>query len=83
MSNNIDPATEGKNIVNSLYHSSVVIGLALGYAKISKMVFGGSLPKFDFAVKDVLMITAHVTLADMTRDMLVQQGIIPDNILKM
>ena len=37
------PATDGKVIVNTLYHSAVVSGLAMGYARLGKMAMGGSL----------------------------------------
>ena len=42
------PATDGKMIVNALYHSAVVSGLATGYARLGKMAMGGSPPKLDF-----------------------------------
>ena len=35
------PATDGKVIVNTLYHSAVVSGLAMGYARLGKMAMGG------------------------------------------
>ena len=41
------PATDGKMIVNALYHSAVVSGLAMGYARLGKMALGGSPPKLD------------------------------------
>ena len=34
------PATEGKMIMNALYHSAVVSGLAMGYARLGKMAMG-------------------------------------------
>ena len=36
------PATDGKMLVNALYHSAVVSGLAAGYAQLGKMAIGGS-----------------------------------------
>ena len=34
------PATDGKMIVNALYHSAVVSVLAMGYARLGKMAMG-------------------------------------------
>ena len=34
------PATDGKMLVNALYHSAVVSGLAAGYARLGKMAMG-------------------------------------------
>ena len=47
------PATDGKMIVNALYHSTVVSGLAMRYARLRKMGMGGSTPKLHFAPRDV------------------------------
>ena len=38
------PATDGKMLVNALYHSAVVSVLAMGYTRLGKMVIGGALP---------------------------------------
>ena len=35
------PATDGKMLVNALYHSAVVSGLAARYARLGKIVIGG------------------------------------------
>ena len=76
------PATDGKMLVNALYHSGVVSGLAMGYARLSKMAIGGAVPKLDFTPRDVGMVVADVALAMATKDMLIKQGIIPADILK-
>ena len=34
-------ATDGKRLVNALYHSAVVSGHAIGYTRLGKMVIGG------------------------------------------
>ena len=47
------PATDGKMLVNALYHSAVVSGLAAGYARLGKMAIVGSPPKLDFTSRDV------------------------------
>ena len=76
------PATDGKILVNALYHSSVVSGLAAGYTRLGNMAIGGSPPKVDFTPQDVGMVVVDVALAMATKDMLIKQGLIPADILK-
>ena len=76
------PATDGKVIVNTLYHSAIVSGLAMGYARLGKMAMGGSLPKLDFTPRDVGMVALDVALAMGIKDVLIKQGIIPADIMK-
>lgn len=76
------PATDGKMLANALYHSAVVSGLAMGYSRICKSVFGGPSPKLDFTPRDVGMVIADVALAMATKDMLIKQGILPADIIK-
>lgn len=76
------PSTDGKMLANTAYHSAVVSGLAMGYARLSKMIFKGATPKLDFTGYDVGMVVLDVGLALATKDMLIKQGIIPADILK-
>ena len=76
------PATDGKMLVNALYHSAVVSGLAVGYARLSKMVIGGAAPKLDFTPRDVGIVVVDVALAMATKDTLIKQGLIPGDIMK-
>ena len=76
------PATDGKMLVNALYHSAVVSGLAAGYARLGKMAIGGSPPKLDFTPRDVGIVMVDVAFALATKDMLIKQGLIPADILK-
>lgn len=76
------PATDGKMLVNALYHSAVVSGLAMGYSRLGKMVIGGAPPKLDFTPRDVGMVVVDVALAMATKDMLIRQGILPADIMK-
>ena len=69
-------------LVNTLYHSAVVSGLAAGYARLGKMAIGGSPPKLDFTIRDVGMVVVDVAFAMGTKDMLIKRGIIPADILK-
>ena len=64
-------------LVNALYHSAVVSGLAAGYAWLGKMVIGGSPPKLDLTSRDVGMVLVDVALAMSTKDMPIKQGLIP------
>ena len=64
------PATDGKMLVNALYHSAVVSGLAAGYARLCKMAIRGSSPKLDFTPRDVGTVVVDVVFAMATKDML-------------
>ena len=76
------PGTDGKMIVNALYHSAIVSGLATGYARLGKIAMGDSPPKLDFTPRDVGMVVLEVALAMGTKDLLTKQGIIPADIMK-
>ena len=76
------PSADGKQLVNAAYHSAVVSGLAVGYAALSKKILKGATPKLDFAPYDLGMVILDVSLAMLTKDMLVKQKLIPDDILK-
>ena len=76
------PATDGKMIVNALYHSAVVSGLAMVYARLGKMTMGGSPPKLDFTPRDADMVVLDVALAMTTKDLLIKQGVLPPDIIK-
>ena len=69
-------------LVDALYHSAVVSGLAAGYARLCKMAIGGSPPKLDFTPCDVGMVVVDIALAMATIDMLIKQGLIRADILK-
>ena len=71
------PTTDGKMIVNALYHSAVVSGLAMGYTRLGKMAMGGSTPKLDLTPRDVGMVIVDVALAMLTKDVLIRLGVLP------
>jgi hypothetical protein len=73
---------DGKMIANALYHSSVITGLALGIARLGKLLAGGASPKLDFTPRDTGMILLDVTLAMAAKDILIKQGIIPADIVQ-
>jgi len=76
------PITDGKMLVNALYHSAVVSGLAMGYSRLGKLAIGGAPPKLDFTPRDVGMVVVDVAIAMATKDMLIRQGILPADIMK-
>ena len=43
-----DMPTDGKQIVNAVYHGAVVSGLAMAYARLTQMAIKGPIPKLDF-----------------------------------
>ena len=61
----------------------MVGGLAIGYAKITHLVFkSAATPKLDISTYDTGMTIIDIGLAIWTRDMLVAKGIVPADILK-
>ena len=40
---------DGKEIANALYHGAVILGLAIGYAQLEKMIVKGPAPKLDWS----------------------------------
>ena len=70
-----------KDIKESVYHGAVVIALAVGYTMLGKMLIKmspSSLGKFD--VEDGVKLVAIVALSNFTKDYLMKQKIIPNNI---
>ena len=75
-------STDGKVVVNTLYHSAIVSGLAIAYASLGKKFLSGAAPKLDFVPRDVGMVVVDVALAMTTKDLLIKQGILPVDIMK-
>lgn len=72
-----------KDLVNTLYHSAVVTGLAIGYSIIGKKLIKldvGDPAKPDLL--DFIKLTSVVTLSVASKDWLVLNKIIPDDIIK-
>lgn len=71
-----------KDIVNTIYHSAVTTLLAVGYAMV-----GRKLVKLDVGdparpdMTEILKLTAVVTLATVTKDWLVKNKIVPEDII--
>ena len=70
-----------KDLKESVYHGAVVSALAVGYTMLGKTLIKMSPPspgKFD--VEDGVKLVAIVTISDFTKDYLIKQKIISDNI---
>ena len=70
-----------KDLKESVYHGAVVSALAIGYTMLGKTLIKmtpPSLGKFD--VEDGLKLVLVVALSDFTKDYLIKQKIIPNNI---
>ena len=76
------PATDGKMLVSTLYHSAVVSGFAIGYVKLGKALMGGPTPRLDYTPRDIGMVVGDVALGLATKDFLIKQGILPADIMK-
>lgn len=72
-----------KNIINSIYHAAVISGLSIGYSMISKRLLKMKVVDLDkLNVEDSVKLVAVISASIATKDFLVQQGIIPENINK-
>ena len=70
-----------KDIKESVYHGAVVSALAIGYTMLGKMLVKMSPPSFaTFDVEDGVKLVTIVALFDFTKDYLIKQKIIPNDI---
>ena len=70
-----------KDLKVSVYHGAVVRGLAVGYTVLAKTLVEMSPPSLSkFNVEDSLKLVVIVALSDFTKDYLIKQKIIPNNI---
>ena len=70
-----------KDIKESVYHGAIVSGLAIGYTILGKTLIKMSPPflsKFD--IEDSVKLVGIIALSDFTKDYLIKQKIIPNNI---
>ena len=70
-----------KDIEESVYHRAVVSVLAVGYTMLGKTLIKMSplsLSKSD--IKDGVNLVAMIAMSDFTKDYLIKQKIIPNNI---
>ena len=73
-----------KDLKESVYQGAVVSALAIGYTMLGKTLVKMSPPslaKFaKFDVEDGVKLVAIVAMSDFTKDYLIKQKIIPNNI---
>ena len=70
-----------KDIKESVYHRAVISGLAIGYTMLGKTLIKMSPPSLSkFDIEDSIKLVAIVALYDFTKDYLIKQKIIPNNI---
>ena len=68
-------------LVNDLYHSSVISSLAIGYSMVMKKILNISPPSIQkFDGEDIIKLVGIITASEMTREWLVKEKIIPENI---
>ena len=70
-----------KDIKESIYHGAVVSALAVGYTMLGKTLVKMSPPSLGkFDIEDSVKLVAIIALSDFTKDYLIKQKIIPNNI---
>ena len=70
-----------KDLKESVYHGAVISALAVGYTLLAETLVRmnpPSLSKFD--VKDCIKLVVIVAMSDFSKDYLIKQKIIPNNI---
>ena len=70
-----------KDIKESVYHRAVVNFLAVGYTMLGKTLIKMSPPSLsEFDIEDGVKLVGIIALSDFTKDYLIKQKIIPNNI---
>ena len=70
-----------KVLKESVYHGAVVSALAVGYTVLGKILIKMSPPSLGkFDVEDGVKLVAIVAISDFTKDYLIKQKKIPNNI---
>ena len=71
----------GKDLKESVYHGAVVSTVAVGFRMLGKSLIKMSPPSLGkFDVEGGVKLVAIVEISDFTKDYLIKQKIIPDNI---
>ena len=73
---------DNKNwIIDELYHSGIVAGCAIGYSILGRNLLKIQPPTVArFDLSDSIKLAVIITMAEMTREMLIKQGLIPPKI---
>ena len=70
-----------KDLKESVYHGAEVSALAVGYTMLAKTLIKMSPPSLSkFDIEGGVKLVAIVALSDFTKDYLIKQKIIPNNI---
>ena len=70
-----------KDMKESVYHRAVTSVLAVGYTMLGKTLIKMSPPSLSkFDIEDGVKLVAIVGMSDFTKDYLIKQKIIPNNI---
>ena len=70
-----------KDIKENVYHGAVVSALAIGYTMLGKILIKMSPPSLSqFDIEDSVKLVAIIAMSDFTKDYLIKQKIIPNNI---
>ena len=70
-----------KDLKESVYHGAVVSALAVRYTMLGKTLIKMSPPSLrKFDVEDCIKLVAIIAISDFTKDYLIKQKIIPNNI---
>ena len=75
----VENYTEGTK--ESVYHGAVISVLAVGYTMLGKTLIKMSPPSLSkFDIEDGVKLLAIIAMSDFTKDYLIKQEIIPNNI---
>ena len=70
-----------KDIKESVYHGAVISALTVGYKMLEKTLIKMSPPSLSkFDIENSVKLVAIVAKSDLTKDYLIKQKIIPNNI---
>ena len=70
-----------KDVKESVYHGAVISALAVVYTMLGKTLIKMSPPSLSkFDIEDGVKLVAIVAMSDFTKDYLIKQKIIPNNI---
>ena len=70
-----------KDLKESIFHSAVISVLAIGCTMLGKTLIKMSPPSLrKFDVEDGVKLVAIIAISDFTKDYLIKQKMIPDNI---
>ena len=72
----METSIDGKRTVNTLYHAAVETVLAVGYSELGKKVLRKPIPKVDFNIEYITMLSIDILLAMATKNLLVKHEII-------